>query len=93
MYLGWNDRAITANSYDWGIDGLIQSILNRSSIWAEIESSTATDDGEKLNERPDEVGAESVQFNAQHSCAAVTAADFSLLFALSQHFIIPIFSE
>ena len=52
-----------------------------------------TDDGEKLTESPDDVGAESEQLSAQHNRAAVAACDLSLLLALSQHSIIPIFSE
>ena len=52
-----------------------------------------TDDGEKLTESPDDVGAESEQLRAQHNSATVAVCDLSLLLALSQHSIIPIFSE
>lgn len=93
MYLGWNNREITVNSCEWEIDGLIRSILNRSAICGEIDSLIATDDGEKLNDKPDEVGAESEQFNAQQRRATDASRDWSLLFALSQHFISRIFSE
>ena len=51
-----------------------------------------TDDGEKLNESPEDVGAESEQLRAQHNRAADAACDLSLLLALSQHSIIPVFS-
>ena len=58
-----------------------------------MESSIVTDDAEKLLENLVEVGAESVQFRAQQSRASVASADLSLLFALSQHLIMSIFSE
>lgn len=93
MYLGWKTLETVVNSCEWEIDGLTRLILKKSAICAAIESSIATDDGVKLNERPEEVGAKSVQFTAQHKRAIDASVDLSLLFALSQHSIIPIFSE
>lgn len=58
-----------------------------------IESLIIIVEGEKLNDVLEEVGAESLQFNAQHNCAAITSGVLSLLFALSQHFIIWLFPE
>ncbi|HEV8591110.1 MAG TPA: hypothetical protein VGQ55_03335 [Pyrinomonadaceae bacterium] len=45
--------------------------------------------GTKLNDPADEVGVGLVQLTAQHSLAAFASDDLSLLFALSQHSIIP----
>jgi hypothetical protein len=45
-------------------------------------------DGEKLNDALEGVGAEFEQFTAQHKRAMLASGDRSLLFALSQHFII-----
>ncbi|MGB7070660.1 MAG: hypothetical protein WBD22_14300 [Pyrinomonadaceae bacterium] len=45
-------------------------------------------DGEKLKDAPDEVGVELEQLTAQHNRDACAAGVLSLLFALSQHFII-----
>lgn len=53
----------------------------------------ATDDAAKLEAKPEDVGVESVQFNAQHKRAIDASGDLAILFALSQHSIIPIFSE
>lgn len=53
-----------------------------------IESLTIMAEGEKLNDVPEEFGTEFVQFKAQHNWAADTSGVLSLLFALSQHFII-----
>lgn len=93
MYLGWKTLETVVNSCEWEIDGLTRLVLKKSAICAAIESSIATDDGEKLDEKPEDVGAESVQFNAQHKRAIDASGDLSVLIALSQHSIIPIFSE
>ena len=50
-------------------------------------------DGEKLVEIPDDVGVDSEQLTAQQSWLADACVVLSLLFALSQHFIIPSFGE
>jgi hypothetical protein len=50
-------------------------------------------DGEKLNDALDEVGVDSEQLTAQHKRVASAAGVLSLLFALSQHFIILSFDE
>jgi len=50
-------------------------------------------EGVKLSEPPNEIGAASEQFVAQQRRAASAAGDLSLLFALSQHFIILAFDE
>lgn len=52
-----------------------------------------TAEGEKLKDAPEGVGTEFAQFKAQHNCVANTSGVFSLLFALSQHFIIWLLSE
>ena len=49
--------------------------------------------GAELNELPEDVGAEFEQFKAQHKREASADGDLSLLFALSQHFIIDSFDE
>ena len=48
---------------------------------------------EKLNDVLEEVGVESEQFSPQHNRAILASGDLSLLFALSQHFIILSFDE
>lgn len=48
---------------------------------------------EKLNDELDGVGVEFEQFIAQHKRAMLASRDLSLLFALSQHFIILSFGE
>ncbi len=93
MYFGWKDRGVAVNSYECEIAALVLSNLNRPAIWEGIESLIATGDGEKLTEKPDEVGAPSAQFNAQQRRAIPATWLLSRLSALSQHFIIPIFSE
>jgi ABC-type phosphate transport system substrate-binding protein len=50
-------------------------------------------DGEKLNEPAVDVGAGSEQLTAQHKREASAAGVLSLLFALSQHFIILLLGE
>ena len=50
-------------------------------------------DGKKLNEPAEDVGADSEQLTAQHKRDASAAGVLSLLFALSQHFIILLFGE
>ena len=49
--------------------------------------------GEKLVEKPDDIGADSEQLTAQQSRLAKASAVLSLLLALSQHFIISAFGE
>jgi hypothetical protein len=50
-------------------------------------------DGEKLNDALEGVGVDSEQLSPQHTRAILAICDLSLLFALSQHFIIPSFGE
>jgi len=52
-----------------------------------------TFDGEKLNDTLEGVGVDSEQFSPQHKRAMLASGDLSLLFALSQHFIILSFGE
>ena len=91
--MGRNVGETTGHSYACKTRGTCRAVANRLLNFAKMESSMATDDGEKLTESPDDVGAESEQLSAQHNRAAVAACDLSLLLALSQHSIIPIFSE
>lgn len=53
-----------------------------------MDSETTTPDGAKFTEKPGETGAGSEQLTAQQSIAPRTAGVLTLLFALSQHFII-----
>lgn len=67
------------------------SLLKSDVICLMIESLIITIEGEELNDEPGDVGEESVQLRAQQSRAALISGVLSLLFALSQHFIIWLF--
>jgi hypothetical protein len=57
-----------------------------------IESLISIAGGAKLAEKPDDVGADSVQFIAQQSLAIEAFCELLLLLALSQQSIIPALS-
>ena len=56
-----------------------------------IESLTTEIEGEELNDEVGVVGSGLVQFNAQHTRAALASGERSSLFAFLQHFIIWLF--
>ena len=58
-----------------------------SAICEAIDLSIAIDDGEKLNDSPDDVGDVSLQSMTHRTRASDAAGDLSRLRALSQHFI------
>ena len=59
----------------------------------DVEPSIVADDGEKLLEKLDDVGAESEQFRAQHRRAIDVTGELSLPIAFGQQSGISIFSE
>ena len=68
------------------------SLMSRSeAICLLIESLIMMAEGEKLYEVPEGVGAESLQFIAQHKRATFASFDCSLLFAFLQQSIIRLF--
>lgn len=68
------------------------SLMSSSeAICLTIESLIMMVDGEKLNDVPEGVGAESLQFTAQHKRAIFASFVCSLLFAFLQQFIIRLF--
>lgn len=69
------------------------SFLSNEAICLMIESLIIPVEGEKLNDELEDVGAELLQLKTQHNCAAFTSGILSLLFALSQHFIIRLLPE
>lgn len=64
------------------------SFGNNAAICSAIDLEIWAFDGEKLSDALEGVGTDSEQLTAQHKPAEVAAGDPSLLFALSQHFII-----
>ena len=69
------------------------SLMRRSeAICLIIESLIMMAEGEKLNVVPEGVGAELLQFTAQHKRAIFASFDCSLLFAFLQQSIIWLFS-
>ena len=94
MYLGGDSGGKLVNSTGKETIELGSSFLNSEAICLIIESLITTAIGdEKLRIEPGDVGIGLVQFNAQHNRAAFASGERSLLFALSQHFIIWLFPE
>ena len=88
MYFGWCFCEKISRSNEKETVSITLSFLSSNAICLIIESLIMMAEGEKLNDALEEVGAELLQFKAQHNCAADTSAVLSLLFALSQHSII-----
>ena len=88
MYLGWNFRGRVSREYVDRLTGAAFSFANNAAICSAIDFETVNPEREKLIEAANAVGADFEQFIAQQSRAASAAGDLSLLFALTQHFII-----
>ena len=93
MYLGWNFCEKISRSNEIETAETDFSLPSNNAICLIIESLMMTAEGEKLNDAPEEFGAESVQFKAQHKRATFASDVCSLLFAFLQHFIIWLFPE
>ena len=91
MYLGGDFCGMIRRSNEIATIESDSSSLRSDVICLTIESLIITIEGEELNDEPGEVGNGLEQFIAQHKRAALASGDFSLLFALSQHFIIWLF--
>lgn len=89
MYLGCRVRGMILRvDSEEGGDNCCVLFENNAAICSAIDFEIVIFDGEKLNDALDGVGTDSEQLTAQHKSAAFAAGDLSLLFALSQHFII-----
>ena len=89
MYLGCRVRGMILRvDSEEGGDNCCVLFENNAAICSAIDFELIIFDGEKLNDALDGVGTDSEQLTAQHKAAAFAAGVPSLLFALSQHFII-----
>lgn len=64
---------------------------NKEAICAAIDLEIVMFEGTELNVKAGDAGTDSEQFIQQHKRAILASRDLSLLFALSQHFIIRLF--
>jgi len=93
MNLGWNVRGRVSREKRDDAGSRSLRLGESCSIWPAMDLELFKADGTKLNEPAEDVGADSEQLTAQHKRDASAAGVFSLLFALSQHFIILLFGE